>query len=784
MVESYRLASDPLLLDIMHILLAQHYVVATSPPGTSPELTSFWGRLRYRALQTRSTHTDFAISAPSAAPGANRPSPSMRTSADVESADLAKLVALMQYIRSTPAPSDVNSARIPVLAQFDGLFTDIYIDGFIAPFTGETAVEAKGRIESVPTEDRYVAAMVESYRLASDPLLLDIMHILLAQHYVSYFTTGDLAGANKFLGKSEIQSLADVFDPSNFAIAAPSETVTPEPTPTTIPMATTTQTVAELVASVRHSVVQIITPFGSGSGFVIDSDGRVVTNDHVVAGHGSVTVRLSSGVEHQADVLGVDQVADLAIVDMTAGRNFQFVPLGNSDLVLVGSDAIALGFPLGASLGDSLTVTRGIVSSFRVFNGVKHIQTDAAINPGNNGGPLMSMAGEVIGVNTSRIEDDQGRTIQGIAFAVAVNELKDRLESLKQGQNVLVETPTPGTGEVSTTTDWSWDRWEADDSSWSISIPPGWSYDSDNSSVGYDQFGSAGELAVVGIAVSPNLGADGIHSLDAFAQSWKFATESWGAETYPSTFSVTSFEKETDRGDREFYSLEFEYFSTFVGCWIYNREHIFVDSDYGSVISGSICGVGSQRPSEEDWGSIPEILDSFELHHYSSPYIYRNNRYGYSLEEGDHYYLSTNTEDHDFAFFWGYEGQARVAFLRVWTFEAMEGYEYVLEDFAKAQRDYVSDYAQEQGFLSFEFESLTKFSETSPVDGVTRQWCELKYQEHTVADECVSDVTELLTLKDSRERGDIAYVVAGGVCEEHLGKWGPRRDAALDSFRP
>ena len=58
----------------------------------------------------------------------------------------------------------------------------------------------------------------------------------------------------------------------------------------------------------------------------------------------------------------------------------------------------------------------------------------------------------------------------------------------------------------------------------------------------------------------------------------------------------------------------------------------------------------------------------------------------------------------------------------------MEGYEYVLEDFAKAQRDYVSDYAQEQGFLSFEFKSLTKFSETSPVDGVTRQWYELKYR--------------------------------------------------------
>ena len=114
----------------------------------------------------------------------------------------------------------------------------------------------------------------------------------------------------------------------------------------------------------------------------------------------------------------------------------------------------------------------------------------------------------------------------------------------------------------------------------------------------------------------------------------------------------------------------------------------------------------------------------------------------------------------------------------------MEGYEYVLENFARSQRDFASDYAQEQGFILFEFKSLTKFSETSPVDGVTRQWYELKYREHAVADECILDVTELLILEDSTERGKIAYIVAGAVCEGHLGKWGPRRDAALDSFRP
>ena len=235
MVESYRLAPDPFLLDIIHILLAQHYV-GYFTAGDLAGANEFLGKSEIQRLADAFDYTDYTVSAPSATPGANRPPPSTRTAADVESANLATFVALTQYIRSQPTPTDVNAARIPVLAQFDGLFVDIYVEGFIAPFTGETAAEAKARIESVPTEDRYAAAMVESYRLASDPFLLDIIHILLAQHYVGYFTTSDLAGANEFLGKSEIQSLSDGFDAGDYAIPAPSATTPPATaTPTPIP---------------------------------------------------------------------------------------------------------------------------------------------------------------------------------------------------------------------------------------------------------------------------------------------------------------------------------------------------------------------------------------------------------------------------------------------------------------------------------------------------------------------------------------------------------------------
>ena len=223
MVESYRLASDTFLLDVMHILLASYYVnyFTTSDLAGANE---FLGKAEIQGLADAFDHTDFAIPAPTTTPGASIPSPSARTAADVESLNLAYFAALMQYIRSQPTPTDVHAELLPALAQLDAVFVDIYAEGFIVPFTGETVTEAKARIQTLPAEDRYTAAMVESYRLASDTFLLDVMHILLASYYVNYFTTSDLAGANEFLGKAEIQGLTSAFDPASYAISMPSAT--------------------------------------------------------------------------------------------------------------------------------------------------------------------------------------------------------------------------------------------------------------------------------------------------------------------------------------------------------------------------------------------------------------------------------------------------------------------------------------------------------------------------------------------------------------------------------
>ncbi len=150
---------------------------------------------------------------------------------NVDSDHLAKFAALIQYIRSEPTPADVHADNIPLLSVANSNLSGIYITGFITPYTGETPEQVKARLRSVPEEDRFIAVMVESYRLASNPLLLDIIHQLLPLYYVDLFTTSDLGGAPGFMARADIQTLADTFDSADYAIPAPSVTGGTQPAP-------------------------------------------------------------------------------------------------------------------------------------------------------------------------------------------------------------------------------------------------------------------------------------------------------------------------------------------------------------------------------------------------------------------------------------------------------------------------------------------------------------------------------------------------------------------------
>ncbi|MEM6445271.1 MAG: HhoA/HhoB/HtrA family serine endopeptidase [Cyanobacteria bacterium P01_D01_bin.123] len=173
---------------------------------------------------------------------------------------------------------------------------------------------------------------------------------------------------------------------------------------------------------------------GQGSGFIIDSNGVVLTNAHVVDDADVVTVVLKDGRSFEGTVLGVDELMDLAVVDIN-GRDLPTVTLGTSSNLHVGDWAIAVGNPLGLDN----TVTLGIVSTLDRSSSevgvpdkrVDFIQTDAAINPGNSGGPLLNQRGEVIGINTAIRAN-----AQGIGFAIPIDTVKTVKDDLARGETV------------------------------------------------------------------------------------------------------------------------------------------------------------------------------------------------------------------------------------------------------------------------------------------------------------------------------------------------------------
>jgi putative serine protease PepD len=204
--------------------------------------------------------------------------------------------------------------------------------------------------------------------------------------------------------------------------------------------------VRQIYAATSKSVVQVRVSeggaTGSGTGFVIDSDGTIVTNAHVVSGAVDVQVRFDdnrAGVD--AEVLGRDESSDLAVlrVDSSNTQNVKPLALADSDAVRVGDLAVAIGYPLGLER----TVTAGIISgvgrAIKAPNGFsidKVIQTDAPINPGNSGGPLLDGAGRVIGVNSQIATAGGGGGNVGIGFAVPSNTVRQVVPRLRAGSSI------------------------------------------------------------------------------------------------------------------------------------------------------------------------------------------------------------------------------------------------------------------------------------------------------------------------------------------------------------
>ena len=195
---------------------------------------------------------------------------------------------------------------------------------------------------------------------------------------------------------------------------------------------------------VRPAVVRIQTISGSGSGVIFETQGRtgyVVTNHHVIEGDVQVSVIVNDSTTYSGSVLGTDSIRDLAVVSICCG-SFQALPFGNAAALQPGDEVVAIGYALG--LPGEATVTRGIVSAVRYDSAYRSdvIQTDAAINPGNSGGPILSVSGEILGINTFRYDESQsGRPTEGLGFAISGTTVQQQIPTLQA--SLPAPTPTP-----------------------------------------------------------------------------------------------------------------------------------------------------------------------------------------------------------------------------------------------------------------------------------------------------------------------------------------------------
>ena len=197
-----------------------------------------------------------------------------------------------------------------------------------------------------------------------------------------------------------------------------------------------------IYARAGEAVVSVQAGGGSGTGFLIDRDGTIVTNAHVVGSADQVRVRFDDDASPvSARVVGTDPSSDLAVlkVDASAANGVTPLALAESDSVEVGDAAIAIGFPLGLDKTATAGIVSGLEREIEAPNGFridKVIQTDAPINPGNSGGPLLDAKGRVIGVNSQIASSGAGGGNIGIGFAVPSDTVREIVPKIQAGQSV------------------------------------------------------------------------------------------------------------------------------------------------------------------------------------------------------------------------------------------------------------------------------------------------------------------------------------------------------------
>ena len=348
----------------------------------------------------------------------------------------------------------------------------------------------------------------------------------------------------------------------------------PTPSPIPSPVMSASTSVSDIVANLEAGLVQIITPSASGSGFAVSNDGLIITNAHVVGEHDTVTVRSVTGLAYTGVVRGKDEELDLAVVKIGMPGNIKAMPLGEVSEVRTGDTVIAMGFPLSDQLGDSYTVTTGVVSSRRKVGPGERIQTDAAINAGSSGGPLVNRAGEVIGVNTTTY-----REYQGISFAVSIDEVKNNLRTLAAEQSTLTQV----SGEFQ--------AYHNETCYYSLRVPSGWWKVGEDAGCRISLGRLEGDMRAGAIHIWDYPLNDG-ETLDDFSAWWSDNLAERGSGW--KSFTHIQSEKSTVERDGkplDQYVIQYHWQETEKHCVSFATDRIVVSNHQGIalVFSASVC---------------------------------------------------------------------------------------------------------------------------------------------------------------------------------------------------
>lgn len=287
-------------------------------------------------------------------------------------------------------------------------------------------------------------------------IILFVLILLAAAFLAGAVYSGYLGFLNEKEQETEIeetQATDEILTPQ--VTPAPEPSIEPQPT---IQALLPYYDIPSVVEQTTPGVVSITTyytsisdkveewePMAYGTGVIFSEDGYIVTNHHVIDGAGNITVTLYDGEKVVAQLIGSDKYVDLAVLKIDKDGLFS-IPFGNSSDIRVGEQVIAIGSPLGDELTG--TVTAGIISAVDRMIDVDGIpftllQTDAAVNPGNSGGPLVNMQGEVIGINTLKSifagYDEYGMAIaaEGISYAIPSNKVREAIDDLLEYGEIL-----------------------------------------------------------------------------------------------------------------------------------------------------------------------------------------------------------------------------------------------------------------------------------------------------------------------------------------------------------